>query len=160
MRWTQWRILFYPLMDVRSHEGNKKGIAIKGLDLSSWTSRPWEAVGKHTCSSTIRTVHSRDRHTRETTALNINTCQCRCDTSRDETWTLISRCNTACTGIREESKDWEWGEGKQGGRYITVYKQGRLRTLRLRTVFRPNSIHERWIGLSGRTKRRMKEKGE
>ena len=98
---------------------------------------------------TIRNVHTRDGQTGLKTASNINTCQCRCDTSRDDTWTLISRCNITCMGIREgEGKEWEWEEGRQADG--TANKQGCLRTLRTRAIFRPKSIHERGIGLSRR----------
>jgi len=53
------RILFYHLMKVRSHEGNKKGFAIRGLDFVIV-----KAAGKGPCSFTITNVHSRDGHTR------------------------------------------------------------------------------------------------
>jgi hypothetical protein len=89
------------------------------------------------------------KHTSQTTASNINICQCRCDTSRDNTWTLISRFNITCTGIREGGgKEWECEEGRQAD--ATANKQGCLRKLCPRTVFRPKSIHERGIGLSRR----------
>jgi hypothetical protein len=105
------------MMNVRSNEGNKKGFAIRELDIVIV-----KAAGKGPCSFTITIDHSRDGHTRRNTAWNINTCQCMHNTSYDNTWPPICRCNTRRKGIGEEGEG--MGKAMISSNYATPINYG------------------------------------
>jgi hypothetical protein len=91
---------------------------------------------------TIRNVHTRDGQTGLKTASNINTCQCRCDTSRDDTWTLISRCNITCREFGREGV--RSGSGRKVGRQTArqINKGASVRYARARYSVQSRSTNE------------------
>ena len=69
-------------MDVRFHESNKTSFVIRDLvyrcDCLGFREKPLFIDDN-------KMVHSSYGYTRQYTASDVNICQCRCDTSRDDT---------------------------------------------------------------------------